>query len=241
MATLVRHRMGEIERQGDMREPARWAYHLGNSARRRDGAPAGVWPSLANDGELAQFSALLDGSAATITRVAAALVGAADAEDAAQEAILRAWRAWPDLRERDSARAWLTSITVNVCRDWLRGRFGAHRRLTESLPESGNEPRALAFFDSDPGASDHAAALDLRAAINALDEDLRLVVALRYYAGLDSTAIGAALGVPAATARTRLRRALGLLRERLSDAGHSATLASAPAPLDITDSTEGRR
>lgn len=222
-----------------MREPARWVTQLGDSAgRERDGAPAGGLPGAREDGELAQFSALLGGSAATITRIAASLVGIADAEDAAQEAILRAWRAWPALRERDSARAWLTSITINVCRDWLRGRFGASRRLTEPLEEADGATRALALLDSDPGASDHAAALDLRAAINTLDEDLRLIVALRYYAGMDSSAIGAALGMPAATARTRLRRALGLLRERLSGAGYPALRPDFSA---TPDSTEGRR
>ncbi|HEU0026552.1 MAG TPA: sigma-70 family RNA polymerase sigma factor [Ktedonobacterales bacterium] len=221
-----------------MRQPARWSWQLGESvARARDGASSGETPNTPDNSDLVQFSALLDGSAATITRIAAALIGSADAEDAAQEAILRAWRAWPGLRDRESARAWLTSITVNVCRDWLRGRFGARLRQTESLAEVRIEPRALAWLDADPGDSDHATALDLRAAINTLDEDLRLVVALRYYAGMDSSAIGAALGVPAATARTRLRRALGLLRERLSEAGDPARR---PRTLS-SDSTEGRR
>ena len=219
----------------------RWPYQLKDSAgTARDGAPFADSSGTREDGELARFSALLDESAGIITRVAASLVGMADAEDAAQEAILRAWRAWPALRERESARAWLTSITINVCRDWLRGRFGASRRLTEPLVETDGAPRALALLDSDPGASDHAAALDLRAAINTLDEDLRLIVTLRYYTGMDSTAIGAALGVPAATARTRLRRALGLLRERLSGAGYPARRPRY-SDTDIPDSTEGRR
>ena len=224
-----------------MREPARGVYHVGDSAeRKRDGAPSQPWPRTGASDDLVPFSALLNESAATITRVAAALIGVNDAEDAAQEAILRAWRAWPELRERASARAWLTSITINVCRDWLRGRFGARLRLTEPL-EDGANAGGLALFDSDPGASDHAAALDLRAAINALDEDLRLVVALRYYAGLDSTAIGAALGIPAATARTRLRRALGALRERLSGTGVPPLAPDVGMIPDPTDTTEGRR
>jgi RNA polymerase sigma-70 factor (ECF subfamily) len=179
--------------------------------------------------DLSEFSALIDAQAATLTRVAAALVGVADAEDAAQEAILRAWRAWPALRERSAARAWLISITVNVCRDWLRGRFGASRRLTESLSVIGPEPRPIAQLDADPGASDYAAALDLRHAISSLDDELRTIVALRYYADMDSTTIGAALGMPAATVRTKLRRALSQLRERLSGAQSPAT------------DTEGRR
>lgn len=184
---------------------------------------------------LSEFSALIDAHAATLTRVAAALIGLNDAEDAAQEAVVRAWRAWPELRERSAGRAWLISITINVCRDWLRGRFGARRRLTESLLGADNEPRPIAQLDADPGASDYAAALDLRHAITTLDEDLRTIVALRYYAGMDSTTIGAALGMPAATVRTKLRRALGLLRERLSGRPHD------PRPDSMTNATEGRR
>lgn len=185
--------------------------------------------------DLSEFSALIDAHAATLTHVAAAIIGMSDAEDAAQEAIVRAWRAWPDLRERTAARAWLISITINVCRDWLRGRFGARRRLTEPLTDDDNEPRAIAQLDADPGASDHAAALDLRHAIATLDEDLRVIVALRYYSGLDSTTIGAALGMPSATVRTKLRRALSLLRERLSPHASGQRLDTA------TDDTEGRR
>lgn len=190
------------------------------------------------------FNALLDQHATTLVRVAAALVGMADAEDAAQEAVLRAWRAWPDLRDRTAARAWLISITVNVCRDWLRGRFGARLRLTESLSGAGAEPRPIAQLDADPGASDHAAALDLRHAINRLDEDLRVIVALRYYAEMDSTTIGAMLGMPAATVRTRLRRALGKLRVTLAGADAVAPKRDATGATDATHTPsdpEGRR
>jgi RNA polymerase sigma-70 factor (ECF subfamily) len=188
-----------------------------------------------NADDLAEFCALIDLHAATLTRVAAALVGLSDAEDAAQEAVVRAWRAWPELRDRSAARAWLISITANVCRDWLRGRFGARRRLTESLTGAGDTPRPIAQVDADPGASDYAAALDLRHAITTLDDDLRIIVALRYYAGMDSTTIGAALGMPAATIRTRLRRALSQLRERLEGV-HKPDADAA----DASD-TEGRR
>src|SRR5262249_54869501 len=131
--------------------------------------------------------------------VAAALVGPADAEDAAQEASLRAWRSWDNLRDATATRSWLLRITVNVCHDWLRGRFGTRMRRTESLDAS---ETAIAVLDLDPGETRHAAALDLRSAINRLEEPLRVAVVLRYYANLDSTAIGAALGVSPATVRT---------------------------------------
>ncbi len=157
------------------------------------------------------FTALLPEHIEALVRMAAALVGTADAEDAVQEAITRAWQAWPTLREPVALRAWLLRITANVCRDWLRGRFGTRNRLTEPLPADD----ALARLDGDPGASDHTAALDLRRAINLLEGDLRVIIALRYYAGMDASEIGAALSMPSATVRTRLRRALFRLREQL--------------------------
>ena len=164
----------------------------------------------------AEFASVIPQHATAILRVAAALVGPADAEDAAQEAITRGWQAWPTLRDKAAARSWLLRITVNVCRDWQRGRFGTRRRLTEPLSENDVLPPAL--LGGDPGASDHANALDLRGAIDILSDDLRLVVVLRYYSGMDATEVGAILGIPPATVRTRLRRALRELRSHMTAA-----------------------
>jgi RNA polymerase sigma factor (sigma-70 family) len=118
-------------------------------------------------------------------------------------------------------RTWLLRITVNVCRDWHRGHFGTHRRMTTALGNLDVRPpgRLGSRPSAHPGAASHAAALDLHSAINRLDEPLRVVVVLRYFAGLDATEIGSALGTPAPTIRTRLRRALALLREALRDSG----------------------
>jgi DNA-directed RNA polymerase specialized sigma24 family protein len=99
----------------------------------------------------------------------------------------------------------------------LRGRFGARVRRTESLDAAGVD---IATLDLDPGRTHYAAALDLRGAINQLEEPLRVSVVLRYYANLDAAEIGAALGVPAATVRTRLRRALELLQDALATDPH---------------------
>ncbi len=167
-------------------------------------------------GESGGFGVLMPPHLPVMLRTAAALVGTADAEDAAQEAILRAWQAWESLRNPAVLRSWLLRITINVCRDWQRGRFGTRRALT--LPLLDDDVLPLAMLGADPGASDHTGALDLRQAINGLDDDLRIVVVLRYYAQMDATEIGAAVGAPAATVRSRLRRALTLLRGRLSDA-----------------------
>lgn len=149
-----------------------------------------------------------------LIRTAAALVGRDDAEDAAQEALMRAWKAWPTLGDDAMVRPWLVRIVINVCFDWQRGRFGTSRRRNDILPDE--EVMPLTLLGSDPGSSDHATALDLRDAVNALTYDLRQSVILRYYVGLDASEIGDAMRIPAATVRTRLRRALTLLRDRLN-------------------------
>lgn len=196
--------------------------HGQSSAGGRPGRAAsspGGSASFASD-DRDQFVALIPLHMGAMLRLAGALVGITDAEDAAQEAVLRGWQAWPALRDRASARTWLLSITVNLCKDWHRGRYGTRRRFDEPLRDDRDYAAydaggALALIGSDPGASDAAAALDLRQAINTLDVDARVLIALRHYAGMDSSEIGVLLGMPPATVRTRLRRALALLRERL--------------------------
>lgn len=182
------------------------------------------------------FTAIVPLHAAAMLRVAAALLGPSDAEDAVQEAAMRAWSAWATLRDVDAARPWLLQITVNVCRHRRRGLKGQQQAHLQPLPEDESQP--LAILDADPGTSDHAGALDLRAAVNALPSDLRAVVVLRFYAGLDATEIGVALGIPAGTARSRLHRALAQLRAGLQPPG--AGLAH-PGHRNAGMGTEGRR
>ncbi|HST87918.1 MAG TPA: sigma-70 family RNA polymerase sigma factor [Ktedonobacterales bacterium] len=165
------------------------------------------------------FARLVIAHTGAMLRVAGALVGAADAEDAAQEALVHAWRAWGLLRDEGALRAWLLRITVNVCRQWQRGSFGRRARLTGPLPEEGADVvglEDLAMLTADAGTSDHTSAMDLRHAVNHLPPDFRVAVVLRYYAGMEPSEIGAALGILPVTVRTRLHRALLMLRERLA-------------------------
>lgn len=178
------------------------------------------------------FARLTEPHLDALLACAAALVGPGDAEDAAQEAILRAWQAWGSVYDLAGLRPWLLRITINVCRDWQRGRFGTARARTQPL----DDEAPLAVLSTDPGTSDHTGALDLRAAINALDEETRMLVALRFYVGLDSSEIGMALGLPATTVRTRLRRALQRLRGILADRSASQP----PAPYSSAATSERR-
>jgi RNA polymerase sigma factor (sigma-70 family) len=161
------------------------------------------------------FESLVTPHLTAILRVARVMVGADDAEDVAQEAVTNAWRRWESLREPDAARGWLLRITVNACHNWRRAHNIPTGRYALSLEE---EPQVAQTHAFAPGASDHAGRLDLRQAISALEPESQQLIALRYFAGLDSTELGAMLGIPPATVRTRLRRALLLLRRQLN--GH---------------------
>jgi RNA polymerase sigma-70 factor (ECF subfamily) len=166
------------------------------------------------------FAKLAPQHTAAMMRVAAALVGLDQAEDAAQDALIKAWLAWSTLRDISALRPWLLRITVNVCRQWHRKVSGTRSRITQPLLEDTailENTVVVAMLALDPGTSDHTGSLDLRFAVNHLPPDYRVVVVLRYYAGLDASEISAVLGIPAATVRTRLRRGLIALRERLSD------------------------
>ena len=160
------------------------------------------------------FATIVPTYATAMLRLAAVYVGPADAEDAVQEAAMRAWQAWPTLRDQSAVRPWLLQITMNVCRHWRRGLKGQQQAHLQALPD--NDSHLLALLDLDPGTSDHTGALDLRAAVNALPDDLRGVVLLRFYGGLNATEIGSALSIPAGTVRSRLHRALTLVREQLT-------------------------
>jgi RNA polymerase sigma-70 factor, ECF subfamily len=162
--------------------------------------------------EYERFAALVIPHTPAMARVAAALLGAVEAEDAAQEALVRAWRGWPALREPDAVRTWLLRITVNVCRNWQVGQFGTSRRATESLDTAAE---LLSAKGTGLGTFEHADVLDMRRALTRLSDDLRQVIALRFFVGLDATEIGELLDAPPATIRTRLRRALALLREAM--------------------------
>jgi RNA polymerase sigma-70 factor, ECF subfamily len=163
-----------------------------------------------------QFAELVPPLAPLLLRVAAALVGPADAEDAAQEAILRAWQHWATLQDITAVRPWLLQITANVCHQWHRGRFGTHRR--RNIPLADADLLAAPLLAGDLNAAEHAAAIDLRQALEDLPQRLRVIVALRYFADMDATEIGLVLKMPPATVRSHLRRTLLILRSALRTA-----------------------
>jgi RNA polymerase sigma-70 factor (ECF subfamily) len=132
---------------------------------------------------------------------------AAAAEDITQEAMLAAVSAIDRFDRRRPFRPWLHRIVVNRSLDWLRAR---QRRPEVSLEVTG--PGSVAT-----GVDERAVSDDLMAALAALDPDQRALVVLRHLLGYRSAELARMLGIPPATVRTRLARALDRLRTLLGD------------------------
>ncbi len=132
-----------------------------------------------------------------------------DAEDMTQEAFLRACRALPryQRREGSSFEAWLYRIAVNCCRSRLR------HKSHQVLPWPEPEPQLMAEPEGQPErrAVQDEGRTEMLDAIDSLGEKHRIVVILRYYAGMSNEEIAETIGVPSGTVRSRLH----IARERL--------------------------
>ena len=126
------------------------------------------------------------------------------AEDAAQDTFVKAWKALDTFRNESSQKTWLMHIAVNVCRDYQRTGWFRHinRSITpEDLPEQGRE---TVYPDG-----------EVSRAIMSLPDRERLVVLLRYYEGLSLKETATAAGMSLATAKRQLSKANQLLHQRL--------------------------
>ena len=137
-------------------------------------------------------------------RLAGLILGhAADAEDVAHDAAVRAWQSAGTLRDPAAFEAWFDRIVVNSCRDRIR-RNGRVRFV--ELPADNDHSVADPFET----VLDHDEALRL---IRRLGPDERSVVVLHYWADLSLTAVAERLGWPVGTVKTRLHRALETMRD----------------------------
>lgn len=128
-----------------------------------------------------------------------------DALEAVDEAVYQALRALRKLREPHFFETWLTRILLNECKKELRRRKWFSPGGEEDLREAAGPE----VYDG----------LPLKEAVRRLPEDLRAVVALRFFAGYTQAETAEALGIPQGTVATRQRRALALLRLELGEEG----------------------
>jgi RNA polymerase sigma-70 factor (ECF subfamily) len=135
-----------------------------------------------------------------------------DAQDVVQEACLRAYRSFDQLRG-DDGRCWLLAIVRNACRTWLdRNRRGAPQPLPDDdlgvPPDVNGDPQRQMLRRASGEA--------VRAAIDELPEEFREVIVLRELEGLSYKQIAAVAGVPVGTVMSRLARARGRLEHALA-------------------------
>jgi RNA polymerase sigma-70 factor (ECF subfamily) len=126
------------------------------------------------------------------------------AEDAAQDTFVKAWKALDTFRNESSQKTWLMHIAVNTCRDYQRTGWFRHtdRRVTpEDLPEQGQE---AVLPDG-----------EISRAIMSLPYRLRQFILLRYFDGLSLNETATAAGVSLATAKRQISKANQLLHDRL--------------------------
>jgi len=126
------------------------------------------------------------------------------AEEAAQEALVRACRDWPKVSRMRSPSAWTYRVAVNLANAHYRRRRSADRARTRLEPLDAAE---------DAGQADRLA---VRAALLKLSHRQRAAVVLRFYLGYSLAEVAAGVGVPVGTAKSLIHRALKALRADLS-------------------------
>jgi RNA polymerase sigma factor (sigma-70 family) len=143
---------------------------------------------------------------------------AADAEDAAQEGFVKAYRALASFRAGADPRPWLLRIVANEARNRVRSTGRRHQlelRLAEGFRPGGAAPSPEA---ATVAAEDRRQLLSM---VNELGEEDRMVSASRYFLELSGEETAAALGIPEGTVKSRLSRALARLRTRVAEVSHA--------------------
>jgi RNA polymerase sigma-70 factor, ECF subfamily len=157
-------------------------------------------------GDHEAFEILATSAADRLYAVAGLILRRADlAEDAVQEALVRAWQQLPSLRDPDRFDAWLYRLVVNACAD--QGR--QLRRWSLQVP-------LLVLEGSISDETGSVADRDLlERAFMRLNPDQRAVVVLHHHGGFSAAEIARILGIPQGTARSRLHYATEAMRAAL--------------------------
>ena len=231
--------------------------------------PASAEDAAATDGQPAVFSKVMDNDDALAARLARDLDGAfpdlvsghadrlyaialrllgdpSDAEEVAQDALVRAHRAmagYPADRVRElRLRPWLAAIAVNLARNRRRRYLDRHpMESLEPLTEAGFDPRDAGHADPQAVSGARESAAELAALLLELPVSLRAAVVLRHVDGMSIAEIAEALDRPEGTIKAHVSRGLDRLRLRLEgDERSNRPPAAAPAAARSTASSPTR-
>ncbi len=165
----------------------------------------------ARQGDVDAFSSLIERYRTSALRVAYGIAGN-DAEDAVQDAFVKAYRNLGGFRADAAFRPWLFTVVANEARN--RRRSWSRRTKLELQVREQPQPIGLDAGEVVVQRDQRRHLLD---AVAQLPERYREVVALRYFAGLSESETAVALSCPTGTAKSRLSRGLDLLRVALGE------------------------
>ena len=167
----------------------------------------------ARAGDVAAYESIVRRYQDVAVRTAHVICPETDADDAVQEAFLKAFDALPRFREGAPLRPWLLRIVANEARNRRRSagrRQGLALRAAEAAPPSSR---------TEPGPEQLVMAAEERtellSALNGLRDEDREVLGARFLLDLSEAETAEALGIPRGTVKSRTSRALGRLREAL--------------------------
>ncbi|HSL75596.1 MAG TPA: RNA polymerase sigma factor [Candidatus Limnocylindrales bacterium] len=162
----------------------------------------------ASSGDRDAFASLVRPSGARLDAAARLILRDRElARDAVQEALIRAWRDLPGLRDPERFDAWLHRLIVNAAIDEARRR---RRRVIEV----DTSPVDVASSQDDIGQLVNRDELDR--ALGKLTPEHRALVVLHYYLGVPLPEAASSLGISLSAAKSRLHRAIGAMRQSFS-------------------------
>jgi RNA polymerase sigma factor (sigma-70 family) len=167
--------------------------------------------AAARQGDLDAFAALVERYRRPALRVAYGIAGN-EAEDAVQDAFVKAFRKLDAFRADAAFRPWLFTIVANEARNHRRS---LTRRDKLELQVRAEPPGVDANVEE--VAARHEERQRLLDAVGQLPDRHREILALRFFAGLSESETAEALSCPIGTVKSRLSRALDLLRSRLGE------------------------
>jgi len=169
----------------------------------------------ARHGDDVAFSALLERHRSVALRVGYTIAGP-DAEDAVQEAMVKAYRHLGRFRPGSPFRPWFLAIVANEARNRRRA-SGRHDAVGLRLRDRAGSADSSWVGSAEEHALARAQQVRLLAAVAALTERDREIVALRYFAGLTEAETAEALQCARGTVKSRLSRAIDRLRDALRE------------------------
>jgi RNA polymerase sigma-70 factor, ECF subfamily len=170
----------------------------------------------ARGGSVAALEELFRRHWVAVWQAAYAVLGRREsADDAAQDALMRAFRSLDQFDDARPLRPWLERIAVNRALDDLR----RERRFSTRADADDVSDAVGGIGDDEPAVESESPEL---AAVWRLERDKRVIVALHYWLDYSVPEIAALIGIPEGTVASRLSRALTILRKDLEEARSDA-------------------